>query len=145
MKKLNIKMIKPLYTGVVTTMDKYTADEVDGKIITSMRETAGSVKEIQTVLAVGSMVHDIKEGDMVKVDPMRYAQFKDKRKNSVVNGMEEYHNEITGFNIPVIELDHKQCMYLDQKDIVYVITDHSWEEDAASNILIPGKTVIIPS
>ena len=145
MKKLNIKMIKPLYTGVVTTMDKYTADEVDGKIITSMRETVGSVKEIQTVLAVGSMVHDIKEGDMVKVDPMRYAQFKDKRKNSVVNGMEEYQNQITGFKIPTIELDHKQCMYLDQKDIIYVITEHEFEEDKTSDIIVPGKNIIIPS
>lgn len=142
---MNIKMIKPLYTGVVTTMDKVTADEVAGKIVTSMRETAGSVKEIQKVIAVGDMVRGIQVGDIVKVNPMNYAIYKDKRTNSVVNNMEEYKNQITGFNIPVIELDHKNYMYLDQKDIVYVVTDYEEEEPAKdSPVIVPGKNIIIP-
>ena len=68
---LKIKKIKPLFNAIVTTMDRYTEDQyTDGGLI---KVTAGTIKENQKVIAVGSIVRDIKVGDMVSINPIRYA------------------------------------------------------------------------
>lgn len=137
-----IKAIKPLFTAVVTTMDKYTAADVDGKLITNLREDVGSVKEFQTVIAVGDSVRGIVVGDIVKIDPKRYekhAYQEDSVKKDLMG------QKFLGYAIPTVEIDGKDCMYLDQIDIKYVVTE--WEEEEVkpdSGIIHPNNQIIIP-
>ena len=71
---MNIKKIKPLFTSVVTTMDKYTeAQLLAGSNIIDPSKTKQGVKEYQTVIAVGDSVRSIKEGDIVCINPSNYA------------------------------------------------------------------------
>ena len=65
-----LKKIKPLFTSVVTTMDKYEDDVIVNGLV---NQTAGTLKEYQKVIAIGSSVRDIKVGDLVSINPSRYA------------------------------------------------------------------------
>ena len=59
-----IKKVKPMFNNMVVTLNKYPTDlKTTGGIIDSTR--AGSVKEYQTVVAVGPMVRGIEVGDIV--------------------------------------------------------------------------------
>ena len=73
-----IKKIKPLFNGLITTMNKYQGDiKIKGTDLTDPTKS-GAVKEYQKVIAVGSMVRDIKPGDTVFINPKRYAVMKHK-------------------------------------------------------------------
>ena len=61
-----------MFTSLITTMDKYEHDVTTGGVIDVTRQQ-GTIKEYQTVLAVGSLVKDIKEGDIVCINPSRFA------------------------------------------------------------------------
>ena len=69
---LKVKKIKPMFTALITTMDKYEKDIKIGGLIDTTRQQGG-LKEYQKVLAVGSSVRDIKVGDVVCVNPARFA------------------------------------------------------------------------
>ena len=59
-----IKKVRPMFNNMVVTLNKYPTDlTTNGGIIDSTR--AGSVKEYQTVVAVGPMVRGIEVGDIV--------------------------------------------------------------------------------
>ena len=135
-----IKAIKPMFTAVVTTMDKYSADDFKGKLITNLNEVKGAVKEYQTVVAVGTQVRDIAVGDIVKINPMRYAVRKyaeDSVKKDLLG------QKIEGFNFPEVELNGIPHLYLQQNDIEYVVTE--WEDEKLeSPIIHPDKSIIIP-
>ena len=83
MKKL--LKVKPLFNKIITTMDTYEEDQVSNGVIDT-RKTKGSLKEYQTVVAVGTTVHNIKEGDIVSINPTRYAVMKHNEK-SMKNGI----------------------------------------------------------
>ena len=65
---LKIKKIRPMFTSLITTMDKYEQDVKIGGLIDTTRQQGG-LKEYQKVLAVGNSVRDIKVGDVVCVNP----------------------------------------------------------------------------
>ena len=70
---INIKKIKPMFNGIITTMDKYDDDtKVNGVIV----KASGALMEFQKVIAVGAAVKCMKEGDLVCIDPKRYAVMK---------------------------------------------------------------------
>ena len=110
---MNIKKIKPLFTAVVVTAHIYPRDYKEHNIISPK---ANKLKEYQKVIAVGDSCRGIEEGDLVCIDLSSYAQWKYK-KNSVKSDMEELHNEIVGYNVPQIEIDGKDYLYLDIRDI----------------------------
>ena len=122
-----LKKIKPLFTSVLTTMDKYSEDVmVNGLVM----ETAGTMKEYQKVLAVGSTVRDIKVGDMVCINPIRYA-VKKYEDNSLHDGVIST-NPITSYNLPIVLVDNKECLLLQDRDIDFVIEE--WEEEKPTTI-----------
>lgn len=138
---LKIKKIKPMFTSLITTMDKYEKDVVIGNLIdVSKRE--GSLKEYQKVLAVGSSVRDIKVGDLVCVNPTRFAVRKHQAgslKDGVVTD-----NPVTTYNFDVVEMDGKQCLLLQDRDIDFIIEE--WEEipdPTPSPIIQPEKKKLI--
>lgn len=138
-----IKKIKPMFTSVITTKDKYGIDDAPKGTIIDPKKVQGSLKEHQKVVAIGSAVRDIQVGDLVKINPMRYAEYKDKRKNSVVNNMEEYSNEIVGFKIPTIEMDGIEYLMIQNTDIEYIIEEYEEEKEEAP-LIVPDTSIIIP-
>lgn len=119
---MKLKKIKPLFTSLVTTMDKYDAPTINdiGLIDTTKKE--GSVKEFQRVIAVGDTVRECKPGDLVCINPARYAVRK-YQENSIKNDLSEM-NPITRFVFKTVELaDEGECLLLDVRDILYIIEE----------------------
>ena len=70
---LKVKKIKPLFTAIITTMEKYEEDVRTASGLIDTTKQQGGLKEYQTVLAVGDSVRAIKVGDLVCVNPTRFA------------------------------------------------------------------------
>lgn len=120
---MNIKKIRPKFTTVVTTMDKYTAPIMtkSGLIDTSKRE--GSLKEYQTVVAIGPSIRDIKIGDLVCINPSRYAVTKYKS-DSIKDDIEGM-NPVTHYNFNIVTLDGVDHLLIDDRDIDFIVEE--WE------------------
>ena len=119
---IKIKKIKPMFTSVVTTMDKYTEDvTMDSGLIDTTKQQGG-IKEYQTVIAVGGSVRDIKVGDLVCINPIRYA-VKKHQEGSLKDGV-ICDNPVISYDFPIIELNGKQCLYLQDRDIDFIIEDY---------------------
>ena len=121
---LKIKKIKPMFTSIITSMDKYEHDvRTTGGLIDTTKQQGG-LKEYQTVLAVGSSVRDIKVGDLVCINPTRFA-VKKHQEGSLKDGIIT-DNPTIKYNFDVVIMDDKQCLLLQDRDIDYVIEE--WEE-----------------
>lgn len=132
-----LKKIKPLFTSVLTTMDKYEDDvKVNGLVI----NTAGTLKEYQKVLAIGSTVRDIKEGDMVCINPQRYA-VKKYEDGSMHDGVIST-NPVTSYNLPIVVVDNKECLLLQDRDIDFVIEE--WQDNEESKVKSNIVTDVTP-
>ena len=123
-----IKKIRPLFTMVVTTAVRYRGDqfaEKDGLILDT-RKMDGSMNPFQTVVAVGTHVQGIKEGDVVKIDFSRYT-----RARHIPGKIEDnvQSDNLSAFvEIPFVEIDGKQYLKLQNNDIEYVIEEYSVDE-----------------
>ena len=136
---MNIKKIKPMFTAVVVTANIYPRDYKEHNIISPK---ANKLKEYQKVVAVGDSCRDIKEGDLVCIDLLRYAKRKYK-KNSVKSDMEELTNEIVSYNVPQIKINGQDCLYLDIRDIRYIVQDYDDKENEEPTIITPNKSIIL--
>lgn len=119
---LKVKKIKPMFTSLITTMDKYEEEikTADGLVDTTKQ--VGGLKEYQKVLAIGDSVRGIKVGDLVCVNPSRFAVRKHQAgslKDGIVSD-----NPITTYNFDVVEMDEKQCLLLQDRDIDFIIEDY---------------------
>ena len=135
---LHIKTIKPLFTSLVTTGDRYTEDVVENSIIVSKK---GDLKLYQKVIAVGSSVRDIEVGDMVMIDPTAYIRRK-YSKNSVQNDMDN--NPIVSVEFNWVNIDDEkgntqECLLLNDRDIRFVFVG----EDKKDSLIMPDKPKII--
>ena len=119
---MNIKKIKLLYTRILTTMDTYVESDVTSAsgIIDASKLKKG-VKEYQRVLAVGTQVRNVQVGDLVCINPDRYA-IRKYGKNSVKSDVME--NYIVGYNFNVMNYNGQDCLMLDEQDIEFVIEDY---------------------
>lgn len=138
---LKIKKIKPMFTALITTMDKYEQDVTTGGLI-NVTKMQGGLKEYQTVLAVGGSVRDIKVGDLVCVNPARFVVRKHQAgslKDGVISD-----NPVTTYNFDVVEMDGKQCLLLQDRDIDFIIEEFEEVPDPApSTIIQPEKKLIV--
>ena len=137
---MNLKKIKPLFTAVVVTAKVYPADYTEGSILSPK---AGKLMEYQEVIAVGDSCRCIKVGNLVCIDLSNYADWKYK-KNSIKSDMEELTNEIIGYHVPQITIDGKKCLYLDIRDIKYIVEEYDDKENEESLLITPDKGIIIP-
>ena len=139
MKKL-IK-VTPLFNRIITTMDTYEHDQyVNGLIDT--RKAKGSLKEYQTVIAVGTTVRDIKEGDVVCIDPTRYMVTKHRDKSLQGNIMGD--DMAIGYKFNTIKLGDEECLMLFDQDISFIVEDSEDVEDQVAPLIIqPEKPNII--
>lgn len=139
---LNIKKIQPMANYLVTTQNKYTEEDIKKEGIISAR-VVGSLKEYQTVVAVGPMVRNIKVGDLVCINPRRYAVRK-YEEGSLKDGVIK-ENPVTKYNFNIIELDHVDHLLLTDQDIDFVILESEEEDPPASQskIIVPDNKIIV--
>lgn len=130
---INIKKIKPLFTTIITTGNKFDKDVYEKGIITSKK---GDLKMWQTVLAIGESVRGIEVGDTVMIDSTHFAVRK-YDPNSVRNDMGM--NKITGYVFDWITVEGKECLKIDNRDVLFVCEVEEVEE---SPILQPDKKII---
>ena len=138
---LKIKKIKPMFTALITSMDKYEQDVTTGGLI-NVTKMQGSLKEYQTVLAVGDSVRDIKVGDLVCINPTRFA-VKKHQAGSLKDGIVT-DNPVTTYNFDVVEMDGKHCLLLQDRDIDFIIEEFEEVPDPTpSTIIQPEKKKLI--
>lgn len=131
---IKIKKIKPMFTALVTTMDIYAKEDCYG--VDAYK--TGMIKEVQKVLSVGPSVMHIKEGDLISINPIRYA-VKKHDENSIKSDIEGG-NPVLKYEFNIIELDGKPCLLLQDRDINYVIEEYEEIEVPKKN----GNTIIMP-
>lgn len=128
-----------MFNAIVTTMDMYTEDELKiGGIIDSSKIQM-SIKEYQTVIAIGNTVKDIKIGDLVKINPERYRVRKYKE-DSIKNDINTY-NPVEQYQFKTVTIDNKQCLLLYDSDIQYIVEEFE-KEEPQSNIIVPNNDII---
>ena len=138
---LRIRKIKPLFTNILVTGEKYDKDEKDGALIIAKK---GDLKLYQTVLEVGSMVRDIKVGDKVMINPKNY-EVKKYDPNSVKEDMGM--NKIVGYNMPWVTIEDegelKECLLLIDRDIEFVFEGEEVSESNGNTLILPKDKKII--
>lgn len=141
---MKIKEIKPTFNNIVTTMDVYEEDVMSSGGLIDTKKQQGTVKEYQKVVAVGSCVRDINVGDLVCINPTRYGQ-KEYKEGSLKDGIIS-HNAVIRYNFNVIEINNVPHLFLQDRDIDFVITD--FEEDPPitptkkSDLYIPTTSIV---
>ena len=139
---LHIKKIKPLFTNILVTGNKYEKDEKQNGLIIAKK---GDLKLYQEVLAVGSMVRDIKVGDWIMINPKNYA-VKKYDPNSVKEDMGM--NSTIGYTMPWVTIDDEkgnpeECLLLIDRDIEFVFEGEETPEEGSSLIMPKEKKIII--
>lgn len=123
-----------MFTSLITTMDKYEEDVRTSGGLLDVNKQQGGLKEYQTVLAIGSSVRDIKVGDLVCVNPARFA-VKQHQAGSLKDGVIS-DNPVVKYNFDVVEMDGKQCLLLQDRDIDFVIEEYEEVPDPTPSTLI---------
>lgn len=134
---LKIKKIKPLYSNILVTGNKYEDDVRENGVIVASK---GDLKLYQKVLATGSMVRDIKEGDMIMFNPGKYAVMK-YDPNSLKDDMDM--NKVVKWNLPWVTVDDekgnpRECLLLTDRDVQFVFEG----EEVNEPIIVPNKKII---
>ena len=118
-----VKKVKPLFTNVITTALTYSEDvRSESGLYLGTTKMAGSMNPYQWVVAVGSTVHDIKEGDIVYINFNRYAKIQH-APGSINDDNIQQDNMTYQYSIPCIEIDGKQYLRIQNADIEYVVTE----------------------
>lgn len=83
----------------------------------------------------------MKEGDVVFINPRRYAMMKHKEgslKDGVITD-----NPVISYNIPTVEIDDVTHLFLNEQDIQYVVEEfEEVKEEKKPKIIMPKKTLI---
>lgn len=135
---LHITKIKPVFNHLLITADKFDKDMIQAGVIIANK---GDLKLWQKVIAIGSAVRDVKVGDMVMIDPMKYAVRK-YNKNSVQNDLDN--NPVLTYNFPFETIDDEKgepqdCLYITEDAVKYAFEGK--ERDEA--LITPGKKQFI--
>ena len=126
----NIKKVRPLFTGIVTTAKKYVGEQkTAGGLILDTTRMEGSLNPYQTVIAVGEMCKDLHEGNIVKINFKRYA--KAKHTPGAIDEAEnkQFDNMSITYEIPMIVVNGQECLFLQSNDIEYVVEDYDGIEE----------------
>lgn len=137
---LKVKDIRPVFTRLITTADRYEETQLNGGLI-DVNKMEGRYKEYQRVIRVGSSVREVKEGDIVLIDPSRYM----KRKFSDNSLRDDFvENPIVEISIPTVTMGDEDYFMIDERDIAYVIAESEEVPDPLPNpIIVPQKPKII--
>ena len=132
---IKLKKIKPMFNAILTTMDTYEDDVTCNSIII---KTKGTIKEYQKIVAVGNTVRSVKEGDLVCINPKRYAIVKH-QEGSLQDGVVS-DNPVVKYNFDIIEMNNTPYLLLQDNDISYIIED--FEEIKDEKLIVPDTKLI---
>lgn len=138
---LVIKKIQPMYTKILTTMCKYEEDELTNGGLIDASKTQGTLKEYQTVIAVGNSVRNVKVGDLVCINPERYAVKKHEAgslKDGVITD-----NPVIKYNFNIMDLEGVPHLLLDENDVSFIITDYEEVKEQKSDLYVPKTNLIV--
>lgn len=138
MEELNVKKIQPRANTIVTTAEKfYTEEEFkvlckkEGLVFKDTAHSKNLHKLVQKVIAVGPVVHDIKVGDYIKINPLYYLDRKlvrdrDSLQRDVLDvtgtRVKESYSELD-YKLPTIKLNKEECLLLFDRDVDYIILE----------------------
>lgn len=134
---LHITKVKPMFTAIVTTAEKFQEDYTEDGMIMANK---GNYKPWQTVVAVGTSVRDIKEGDKVMVNLDNYA-LKRYDKNSIQNDLDNNKKIRYAFNfinMDDAEGNKEEYFLFNDRDVLYVFEG----EERSDLIKLPKKKLI---
>lgn len=139
---LHIRKIRPMFTSIVVTAEKFKEDMIDNGVIVAQK---GDLKLWQRVVAIGSSVRDINVGDMVMINAENYIVRK-YDKNSIQNDLDN--NPKVRFNFRFVDIDDEngkpqECILLNDRDVLYVFEGEDIKEDSAGKIILPNKTLLV--
>ena len=153
MKELVIKEGRPLLNYVILTADRYTAEELaemNGGIITPTE--IGQLKPYQTILSVSPRLASsgLEEKQLVLINIKRYGKTV-QRKNSYVESTDEHYDAHIRYEVPVIDIDGKECLKLGDNDIEFIIDKYEMKEvekpliiqETKKDIIVPNGGIII--
>lgn len=139
---IKVKKIKPMFNALVTTMDKYEQDIMTKGGLIDTEKQKGTIKEYQKVIAVGDSVRNVKVGDLVCINPIRYAR-KKHQDGSLKDGIIT-DNPVVEYNFNVIELDNVPHLLLQDCDISFIIEDFEDIPDPKpSKLYKPDNNIIV--
>ncbi len=138
---IRVKKLRPLFTALLTTMDLYDEDTVRAGGIIDPTKQKGTVKEYQKVVAVGDSVRGIKVGDLVCIDATRFAVRKHKD-NSIKTDIEGG-NPVLEYRFDIVEMDGKNYMLLQDRDIQFIIDEYEEVEEPKKSSLVQPPAIIV--
>ena len=125
-----IKEIRPLFTNVIVSSLTYSVTQYarDNGLILDTTRMEGSVIPFQFVKAVGSMVRDIKEGDLVRVNFRRY--YLPVHAPGAIDESENVQTDVLGMkcDVPSVWIDGKKYFMVQNNDIEFVVTSYDIDE-----------------
>lgn len=127
-----IKEVKPLFTGVITTAKVYSEDLRTDAGLYVGDKMAGTLNPYQYVYAVGPMVTGVEKGNIVKINFKRYMIVKH-LPGKIGEDNVQKDNMVASYEIPKINIDGVDYLFLQNNDIEYVVTD--WELDNDGGLL----------
>ena len=118
-----IKKIRPLFTGVVTTAMTYKSDQLttEGGLVYDATKMKGGLNIYQRVVSVGTMVKDVKEGDIVRLNYKRYAV--PIQKKGAIEDNVQHSDLVFTYQIPKVTLDGIDYLFLQNNDIEFVVDE----------------------
>lgn len=128
-----------MFNKLVTTANRVKQNT--NEIIIDITKINQVIDDFQTVVSIGSSVRDIKVGDLVCINPDRYAVKKYQQKSASAE-VEGYENTIIGYDIPRIILDDVEHLMITDSDVIYIVDEY--EKIKKSTIIDTSKKLIIP-
>jgi hypothetical protein len=119
----NIKKIRPMFTGVITTAYTFSEDQRTSAGLYTGGKRKGDLNPYQWVVSVGNTVTGLKEGDIVYINFKRYAKAQHIPGSINDDNIQKDNMSIT-YEIPFIEVDGKTYLRLQNSDIEFVVEDY---------------------
>ena len=125
---MKVLEIQPTFDHVVTTADEYKEVQYfAGTDIIDPNSTKSSLKEYQTVLFTSPTNTVVKPGDVVCINPSRFAQMKYKKGSTQEAAAE--HNMVVNYVFGFVEVNGKRLLFIRNQDIDFIVTKFEKDEN----------------
>lgn len=140
---LKITKIKPMFTDLIITADRFDDDILDKGIVLANK---GDLKPYQTVVAIGNAVRDINVGDKVMVDFDIFAEHKIPV-GSVKENM-DVEDPVVRYNIPWVTMTDEQgnteeYIRIPNNAVQYVFEGEEIEDDVPDIIEVKKPEMLL--
>lgn len=138
---IKLKKIKPMHSHILTTADTYPLNYSENGLTISSK--AGKLREYQKVLAIGTTVRNVQEGDLVCVSYEAYIKWKVKGSGSVLEQTDKP-DKVMSINIPTFPMNDTEYLYLDESDVEFVAEDYEELPDKEATVVQPLTKIVLP-